>query len=290
MGDMFRRTLGEDITFDTMLKDDLWPAMTDANQLDTVLLNLVINARDATPQGGRLTVETTNTHFDEAYVRLNDDVEAGDYVMIGVSDTRCGMPESVIARAFDPFFTTKPVGEGTGLGLSMTYGFAKQSGSHLRICSEAGQGSSVKLYLRRGTRDGDKQSEIVKAPTPCGQGETILVVDDNEALRSLMMMEMVTELGYRGLGAQDAKAAIEILKSNQPINLLVTDVGLPNMNGRQLAEIARQQRPELKVLFVTGYAANAAVRGEFLGSGMEMLTKPFTLTAFSAKIQELSTS
>ena len=289
MGEVFRRTLGEDIAFDTMLKADLWPALTDANQLDAVLLNLVVNARDAMPQGGRLTIETSNTHLDEAYARLHDDVEAGDYVMIGVSDTGCGMPESVIARAFDPFFTTKPIGQGTGLGLSMTYGFAKQLGGHLRIYSEVGQGSSVKLYLRRGTRDAEKPGEILKALTPAGQGETILVVDDNEALRSVMM-EVVTELGYRGLDAPDAKVAIEILKSNQPINLLVTDVGLPNMNGRQLAEIARQQRPALKVLFVTGYAEHAAVRGEFLGSGMEMLTKPITLTAFSTKIQALLTS
>ena len=286
MEEVFRRTLGEDIAFDTMLKDDLWPAMTDANQLDSVLLNLVVNARDAMPQGGRLTVETTNTHLDEAYARLHDDVEAGDYVMIGVSDTGCGMPASVIAKAFDPFFSTKPIGQGTGLGLSMTYGFAKQSGGHVRIYSEVGQGSSIKLYLRRGAHDAEQPSEIADMPTPLGEGQTILVVDDNESLR-WVMVEALKELGYRGLDAPDAKAAIEILKSDQPINLLVTDVGLPNMNGRQLAEIAREQRPALKVLFVTGYAPNAAVRGEFLASGMEMLTKPISLTAFSTKIQAL---
>jgi signal transduction histidine kinase/CheY-like chemotaxis protein len=288
MGDMFRRVLGEEITFDTMLKADLWPAQTDANQLDSVLLNLVINARDAMPQGGRLTVETTNTHLDEAYARLNDGAEAGDYVMIAVSDTGCGMPASVIARAFDPFFTTKPVGQGTGLGLSMAYGFAKQSGGHLSICSEVGKGSSIKLYLRRGTRDAEKPSEIVKVSTPNGPGETILVVDDNATLRSLMM-EVVAELGYCGLDAPDARIAIEILKSAQPINLLVTDVCLPNMNGRQLAEIARQQRPALKVLFVTGDSEDTALRGERLAPGMELLTKPVTFTALIEKIQTLLT-
>jgi PAS domain S-box-containing protein len=289
MGDMFRRTLGEDIAFDTMLKADLWPALTDANQLETVLLNLVVNARDSMPQGGRLTVETTNTHFDEAYTRLNDDVEAGDYVMIGVSDTGCGMPASVIAKAFDPFFTTKPIGQGTGLGLSMTYGFAKQSGGHVRIYSEVDQGSSVKLYMRRGLHEVEKPSEIVNMPTSIGQGVTILIVDDNAALRSLMV-EALTEIGYSALDARDAKAAIEILKTDQPIDLLLTDVGLPNMNGRQLAEIARQQRPALRVLFITGYAEHAAVRGEFLAPGMEMLTKPVSLDALSEKIQTLLTN
>jgi len=289
MGDMFRRTLGKDIAFDMMLRADLWPALTDANQLGGVLLNLVINARDAMPQGGRLTVETTNTHLDDAYASLDDEVEAGDYVMIAVSDTGCGMPASVIAKAFDPFFTTKPVGLGTGLGLSMTYGFAKQSGGHVRICSEVGEGSSVKLYLRRGVQDAEKPSEIVKVSTPTGPGETILVVDDNENLRSLMM-EMVTELGYRGLDAPDARIAIDILKSAQPINLLVTDIRLPHMNGRQLAEIARQQRPALKVLFVTGDSADAALRGECLAPGMELLTKPVKFTALIEKIQTLLTS
>ena len=290
MSEIFRRTLGEDIAFDMMLKGDLWPGLTDANQLENVLLNLVVNARDAMPHGGRLTLETTNTRIDEAAARLHDDVAAGDYVMIGVSDTGCGMPASVIAKAFDPFFTTKPIGKGTGLGLSMTHGFARQSGGHVRIHSEVGQGSSVKLYLRRGTRETEQSSEIVTAPTPQGQGrgETILIVDDNENLRSVML-QVVTELGYRGLDAPDAKDAIEILQSDHPIKLLVTDVGLPNMNGRQLAEIAHQLRPELKVLFVTGYTANAAVRSEFLGPGMEMLTKPFTLTTLGTKIQALLT-
>ncbi len=286
MGDIFRRTLGEDISFDMMLKGDLWPAMTDANQLESVLLNLVVNARDAMPDGGRLMLETTNMRIDETHALAHDDVEVGDYVMIGVSDTGCGMPASVIAKAFDPFFTTKPVGKGTGLGLSMTYGFVRQSGGHVRIHSEVGEGSSIKLFLRRGRRDAAPADDIVAVPTLQGEGETILTVDDNEILRSVMI-QVIEELGYRGLDAPDARQAIEILQSDPRIRLLVTDVGLPNMNGRQLAEIAQRMRPDLKVLFVTGYAANAAVRSEFLDPGMEMLTKPFSLSALGTKIQEL---
>ena len=286
MGDMLRRTLGENVAFETVPMPDLWWALTDANQLDSVLVNLVVNARDAMPDGGRLTVETTNMQLDAAYASAHGDVEPGDYVMIAVSDTGCGMPESVIAKVFDPFFTTKPIGQGTGLGLSMVHGFAKQSGGHVRIHSQVGQGSSIKLYLRRAPREAEQLVEPVVEATPRGSGEMILVVDDNDALRSVMT-EVVQELGYRHLQASGADTAIPLLLSDQPIDLLVTDVGLPNMNGRQLAEIARQHRPGLKVLFVTGYAQNATLRGEFLAPGMEMLTKPFTFSSLGAKIREL---
>ncbi len=286
MGDMLRRTLGENVAFETVLKRDLWWALTDANQLDSVLVNLVVNARDAMPDGGRLTVETTNMPLDAAYASTHGDVEPGDYVMIAVSDTGCGIPASVIAKVFDPFFTTKPIGQGTGLGLSMVHGFAKQSGGHVRIHSQVGQGSSIKLYLPRAPRDAEQLAEPVVEATPRGSGEMILVVDDNDALRSVMT-EVVRELGYRHLEAHNADTAIPLLLSDQPIDLLVTDVGLPNMNGRQLAEIARQHRPGLKVLFVTGYAQNATLRGEFLAPGMEMLTKPFTFSSLGAKIRAL---
>jgi PAS domain S-box-containing protein len=285
MAEMLRGTLGEDITFETRTKADLWPALTDANQLDSALLNLVINARDAMPTGGRLTVETMNTRLDEAHA-LTDGVQAGDYVTIAVSDTGWGMPAEVIAKAFDPFFTTKPIGQGTGLGLSMIHGFVKQSGGHIHIESEVGRGSSVKLYLRRAMQDAEQPNDIFKPGPPRGQGETVLVVDDNEMLRSLMT-EVVAELGYRYLEAADAHTAVPILKSAQPIDLLVTDVGLPIINGRELAEIARQHRPELKVLYVTGYAANAAARSEPLAPGMGMLAKPFTLDTLSAKMRAL---
>jgi PAS domain S-box-containing protein len=283
MEDMLHRTLGETIAVAIVSQADLWPALTDANQLENALLNLAINARDAMPGGGRLTVESANTHLDEAYARLND-IEAADYVVISVSDTGSGMPAGVIAKAFDPFFTTKPTGQGTGLGLSMIYGFAKQSGGHVRIYSEVGEGTTVKLYLRRAMHNGAVAE--VPANAPRGQGETVLVVEDDATVR-LLVTEVLDELGYRYLEAADARTAIPILESAREIDLLVTDVGLPHMNGRQLAEIARQHRPELKVLFVTGYAENAAVRGGFLAPGMEMMTKPFALHALGAKIRAL---
>jgi CheY-like chemotaxis protein len=195
------------------------------------------------------------------------------------------MPEDVIAQAFDPFFTTKPVGEGTGLGLSMVYGFVKQSGGHVRIDSKVGQGTSVKLYLPRAVQVAELPA--LKVDAKQGEEQTVLVVDDNETLRAIMI-EVVEELGYRYLEAPDARTAIPMLESSsQPINLLITDVGLPFIDGRQLAQIARLHRPDLKVLFVTGFAANAAVRGEFLAPGMEMLNKPFTLDVLGDKLEAL---
>jgi PAS domain S-box-containing protein len=286
MWDMLRRTLGEDVSSEMRLDGNLWAAMTDANQLESVLLNLVINARDAMSGGGRLIVETMNTHLDEDYVRTRDDARVGDYVMLSVSDTGCGMPAEVAAKAFDPFFTTKPIGQGTGLGLSMVHGFAKQSGGHVRIHSEVGRGSSIKLYLRRAAQEAEQPSKIGTLGPQRGQGQTVMVVDDNEILRGVMA-EVVKELGYNPVEAPDAPTAITILKSDQPIDLFVTDVGMPIVNGRQLAEIARNQRPDLKVLFVTGYAPDATNRGEFLAPGMELLTKPFSVEALGAKMQAL---
>jgi PAS domain S-box-containing protein len=284
--DMLRRTLMENISFETVLQPDLWLGMTDDNQLENALLNLAINARDAMPQGGRLTIETTNVSLDAAQAARNDSMTPGDYVMICVSDTGTGMSGEVIAKAFDPFFTTKPIGQGTGLGLSMIYGFVKQSGGHVRIDSEEGRGTSVRLYLRRGLNDAEA-AEI--APVPAlqrGKGETILVVEDDATVR-LLVIEVLNTLGYRYLEAEDAQAAIPFLQADLPIDLLITDVGLPNMNGRQLAEIAREHRPSLKVLFVTGYAQNALVRGGFLARGMEMISKPFSLDVLGAKVREM---
>ncbi len=282
--DLLRRTLGEQVELEAVLDLGLWRAMADANQLESALLNLAINARDAMPGGGKLTIETSNTRLDDAYARVNDNVEAGDYVVISVSDTGTGMAPGVVAKAFDPFFTTKPIGEGTGLGLSMIYGFVKQSGGHVRIYSELGRGTTVKLYLRRALQDGEPAILEPSPDAPRGRGEMVLVVEDDAAVR-LLMTEVLTELGYRYMEAADARAALPTLESALPIDLLVTDVGLPVMNGRQLAEIARQHRPSLKVLFVTGYAENAALRGDFLAPGMEMMTKPFALDALGAKIR-----
>jgi CheY-like chemotaxis protein len=283
---MLQRALMENISFETVLLPDLWFALTDANQLENALLNLSINARDAMPKGGRLLIETLNVSLNSAYAAVNDGVEPGDYVLIRVSDTGTGMSPEVIARAFDPFFTTKPIGQGTGLGLSMIYGFVKQSGGHVRIESEEGCGTTVNLYLRRALVIEEAVPSALLASPQLGQGETILVVEDDATVR-LLVIEVLQTLGYRYLEAGDAQAAIPLLASDAQIDLLITDVGLPNMNGRQLAEIARGHRPGLKVLFVTGYAQNAMVRGGFLAPGMELINKPFALDVLSAKISEM---
>jgi len=285
MEDLLNRTLGEHVELKCSLAPDLWPAFTDANQLESAVLNLAINARHAMPDGGRLTIETTNVHLDAAYTAGQDDVDAGDYVEIGVSDTGFGMPAEVVAKAINPFFTTKPVGEGTGLGLSMVYGFVKQTRGHLRIYSEVGQGTTVKLYLPRALQDA---VVIEKRPeqAPRGQGETILVVEDDATVR-LILADVLEELGYNVLLASDARPAIPILQSDRRIDLMVSDVMLPHINGRKLAEIARASRPGLKVLFVTGYAENATVRGDFLDPGMDMLTKPFALDDLGAKVRAM---
>jgi DNA-binding response OmpR family regulator len=286
MEDMLRRTIGETIAFETALSADLWRALADANQLENALLNLVINARDAMPEGGKLTIETTNIRLDQAFTNHNNEEVAGDYVVIAVSDTGVGMAPDVVAKAFDPFFTTKPIGQGTGLGLSMIYGFVKQSGGHVRLYSEVGRGTTVKLFLSRADHDLASEPAPAKISAPQGRGETVLVVEDDATVR-LLMTQVLDELGYRYLEAPDAQTAIPFLQSGRPIDLLVSDVGLPNMNGRQLAEIAREHRPDLKILFVTGYAETAASRGDFLAPGMEMMTKPFALDQLGAKIRDL---
>ncbi len=285
MQDLLHRTLGEQVVLQAVLQDGLWLALTDDNQLENAILNLAINGRDAMPDGGRLVIETANTVLDEAYAAANLDVTPGQYVAIAVTDSGVGMAPEVVEKAFDPFFTTKPVGEGTGLGLSMIYGFAKQSGGHVKIYSEVGQGTTIKLYLPRAdaavTAERQRPSEA-----PQGQGETVLVVEDDPGVR-LIVTEVLDELGYQHLEAADGREAVRILQSQVPIDLLITDVGLPNMNGRQLAEVARETRPRLKVLFVTGYAEKAAVRHGFLEEGMDMLTKPFALDALGTKIREM---
>jgi CheY-like chemotaxis protein len=235
--------------------------------------------------GGRLTIETANVHLDATYTSCHDDVAPGDYVAIGVSDRGSGMSAEVVAKAIDPFFTTKPVGEGTGLGLSMVYGFAKQTGGHLRIYSEVGQGTTVKLYLPRALQDA-VVLEKRAVETPRGQGETILVVEDDATVR-LILADVLEELGYNVLLAADARPAIPILQSDQRIDLMVSDVMLPHINGRKLAEIARVSRPDLKVLFVTGYAENATFLRDFLDPGMDMLTKPFALDDLGARVRAM---
>ncbi len=285
MEDLLRRTLGKEVGLQVERAECLWPAMLDAHQLENAVLNLAINARDAMPSGGRLTIETGNTYLDKNYAKDQDELSAGDYVVISVSDTGTGMPPDVVAQAFDPFYTTKPIGAGTGLGLSMVYGFIKQSKGHVGIYSEVGEGTTIRLYVPRALTEARQLIQDDRI-SPQGKGESILVVEDDATVR-LLITSVLEELGYQFMESGDAIAAIKLLQSGAVIDLLITDVGLPVTNGRQLAEMARQLRPGLKVLFVTGYAEMAAVRGGFLAEGMDMMTKPFALEAFGSKVKEM---
>ncbi|UST61805.1 response regulator [Pseudomonas moraviensis] len=290
MGELLQRSLNESIQLEMRLDDNLWVAEADPNQLESALLNLVINARDAMPEGGKLVVETSNQVLHRDFTAAYSNLEPGDYVMLSVTDNGSGMPQSVVSRAFDPFFTTKPIGQGTGLGLSMIYGFSKQSRGHVSIDSEVDQGTTVRLYLPRFRGEEAEQpvSDSQQAPYAM-DGETVLIVEDDPAVR-VLVSAVLSELGYAFVEASDADSAVPILNSTQRIDLLISDVGLPGMNGRQLAEVGRQYRPGLKVLFITGYAEHAAVRGGFLDSGMQMITKPFTFDLLTAKVREMINS
>jgi PAS domain S-box-containing protein len=286
--DLVRRTVGPQISVEFVGAAGLWTTFADASQLENSLLNLCINARDAMPAGGRLTIETGNRWIDSHAARERE-LPAGQYVSLCVSDTGTGMPPDVIARAFDPFFTTKPMGQGTGLGLSMVYGFAKQSGGQVRIYSELGKGSMVCIYLPRHLGEGESD-EVVAAPASVSHdsnGKTILVVDDEVIVR-MLIVDVVTELGYTALEAHDGPSALKIIESPQHLDLLITDVGLPNgMNGRQIADAARAKQPELKIMFVTGYAENAVLGDGHLDHGMHVLTKPFPIEELSRRIGEV---
>jgi PAS domain S-box-containing protein len=286
MEDLLNRTLGEQIILETHLAPDLWAGRTDANQLESALLNLCINARDAMPHGGTLIVETDNSELDETYTREHPELEPGEYVVLNVTDTGTGMAASTVEKVFEPFFTTKPVGQGTGLGLSMIYGFVRQSGGHVRVYSELGRGTTVKLFVPRFHGELEQVTDLEIANVPRGAGETVMVVEDDPSVR-MIVTEVLGEIGYGAIEAVDAKTAIPILQSDQRIDLLISDVGLPGLNGRQLAEIARQSRPDLKILFITGYAQNAAVRAGFLDHGMDMMTKPFAVDALATKIRSI---
>jgi len=285
MEELLRRSIGEQVRMRVVPGARGRLARTDANQLESAILNLVINARDAMPAGGDLVLETATATIDGTQPGGPDDLKPGDYVLVTLRDTGAGMPADVLARAFDPFFTTKPIGQGTGLGLSMIYGFAKQTGGHVRIDSEVGHGTTVSLFLPRAQEDAEPEADEA-GEIPRGSGETVLVVEDDPAVR-MLVMEVLQELGYRGLEAAEGHAALAIIDSEQRIDLLVTDVGLPGLNGRQLAEIARQRRPSLGVLFVTGYAENAASRAGFLEPGMDMIAKPFAVDALATRIREM---
>ena len=287
--ELLSRTKGEHIELRIRFGQDIWPVDTDANQLENALLNLVINARDAMPDGGVLRVETANCVLDGCARQPGlEPVIPGEYVLISVTDTGSGMSPAVLAKAFDPFFTTKPTGQGTGLGLSMIYGFAQQSGGHVTLHSTVGEGTRVHLYLPRHA-DTVQVENVLQTPENiprAQQGESVLVVEDDQAVR-MLVLNVLDELGYRGHPAADARTAIPLLESSLRIDLLVTDVGLPGLNGRQLAEIARQHRPGLKVLFMTGYAEKAAEKQHFLDDATDMVAKPFTIDVLANKIRDM---
>jgi len=289
MEELLRRTIGESIALERIAASDLWRTRCDPHQLESAILNLAINARDAMPHGGTLTIETCNATLDDAYVARHRDMRAGEYVCVRVTDTGTGMSPETIERAFEPFFTTKPIGQGTGLGLSMIYGFARQSEGHVRICSELGRGTSIRLYLPRHHGAADAAESTSRGSDDAhraGAGEVVLVVEDETAVRDLVV-EVLQDLGYHAVEAADGPAGLGLLQSGMRVDLLVTDIGLPGLNGRQVADAARQQRPGLKVLFMTGYAENATIAEGFLEPGMEMITKPFAIDTLTARIRTM---
>ena len=284
MEELLRRTIGESIELEVDLHTTSCLTNTDEHQLENALLNLVINARDAMPDGGRLLIQTELTHN----ALLQDALAPGDYVRLRVQDTGLGMSSEVIARAFDPFFTTKPIGQGTGLGLSMVYGFISQTGGRVSISSEEGRGTRIDLLLPCHHEAAQTPAAVprsIEAPR-APQGERVLVVEDEPDVR-MLVVDVLKELGYRVEVACDSHEALPVLQGVEPVDLLVTDVGLPGLNGRQLAEVARQHRPGLKVLFMTGYAREAEVRGDFLDHGMDLLTKPFTIDELAQRVRHL---
>jgi signal transduction histidine kinase len=289
MEDLIRRSVGPNVEVEVVGAGGLWLTKVDPSQLENSLLNLCVNARDAmAPKGGRLTIETANKWLDERAARERD-LSPGQYVSLCVTDTGVGMTPEVIARAFDPFYTTKPLGEGTGLGLSMVYGFVRQSGGQVRIYSEVGNGTTVCLYLPR-LSDAAHHLDDTQDPAENierGEGETVLVIDDEPTIR-MLIADVLKEHGYNVIEADGASNGLRILQSDARVDLLITDVGLPGgINGRQVADAARETRPQLRVLFITGFAENAAVGNGHLAAGMAVITKPFVLTTLSQKIRDL---
>ncbi|WP_340314509.1 PAS domain-containing hybrid sensor histidine kinase/response regulator [Rhizorhabdus argentea] len=285
LGDLLERTIGEQIALDMQLDPAVPAGIADANQLESAILNLTINARDAMPEGGILTVATRYAELNAAQATDIVDAEAGSFVVLSVSDTGVGMPADLLDKVFEPFFTTKPLGQGTGLGLSMVYGFARQNGGFVSIDSIEGAGTTVSIYLPAADRRGIV-AEAAGSAAPQGDGQRVLVVEDDASVR-LLIRDVLEEVGYTAIEASDGASAIPVLASAVPIDLMISDVGLPGMNGRQLAETARDYRPELPILFVTGYAESATIRSGFLGANMSMITKPFSLDDLGQKVGEI---
>lgn len=289
MSELLAHSLGGAIQLETVLAAGAWPVHVDPNQLENVLLNLGVNARDAMPEGGRLTIETQNAHLDSRYVAEEIGVATGQYVMIAVTDTGTGMSPEVMARAFDPFFTTKGVGKGTGLGLSQVYGFVKQSNGHVRIYSEPGQGTTIKIYLPRltGVDLASPDNGIAEGVLLPGEARDVILVVDDEAVVRRFSCDALTELGYRVLEADSAAAALKVLAAHPDIKLLFTDIVMPETNGRKLADAALIKRPDLKVLFTLGYTRNAVVHNGVVDAGVELIGKPFTIEELAARVREI---
>jgi signal transduction histidine kinase len=285
MAALIEQALNERIDFKLALSPDLPSGVIDPHQLENAILNLALNARDAMPDGGALTLETSLVDLDAAHVATRPGLTSGRYLAIAVSDTGVGMAPDLVQKAFDPFFTTKPLGQGTGLGLSMVYGFAQQSGGAVRIHSQVGVGTSVKLYLPTTEARPPAEAERAARPQP-GRGQRVLVVEDDPAVL-MLVREVLKELSYQPVEFSDPLQAAPYLASKARIDLMISDVGLPGMNGRELAETARRHRPNLPILFITGYAENAAIRAGFLGANMAMVTKPFSLDDLAAKVSQM---
>lgn len=288
MSDMLRHSIGVDVRLETILADELWPVEVDPNQLESVILNLSVNARDAMPGGGKLIIETQNADLDSRYTASELGVPAGQYVLIAITDTGAGMTPEVIAKAFDPFFTTKAVGKGTGLGLSQVYGFVKQSGGHIKIYSEVGQGSSIRIYLPRSitAAAAPGTAEATEDLPTSQQQEVILVVDDEPAVRQFSA-DALTELGYRVFDADNATVALTILRAHPEIAMLFTDIVMPDANGRVLADRAQQIRPDLKVLYTTGYTRDAVVHNGVVDKGVHLIGKPFSIDELASRVREV---
>ncbi|MFN4140534.1 ATP-binding protein [Aestuariivirga sp.] len=287
MTELLHRTLGEQIELEGVLSPRLWTVEVDQNQLESAILNLAVNARDAMPEGGKLTIETANTALDESYAAIDAEVIPGQYVMISISDTGTGMSMEVLARVLEPFFTTKESGRGTGLGLSMVYGFVKQSGGHVTIYSEENEGTTVKLYFPRYMGDvGAATASAEPVILTSREGEVILVVEDNDDVRAYSTM-ILSELGYVVIEASEADAALKILRSGRRIDLLFTDVVLPGKSGRVLADAAQELRPDLKILFTTGYSRNAIVHQGRLDPGVQLISKPFTFEQLASRVRDI---
>jgi len=286
LSDFLRRALGEDVSLEIVGGGGVWPVEADAAELDAAILNLAVNARSAMPEGGKLTIEASNSYLDDSYCRQNANVQPGQYVQIAVTDTGSGMPKDVIERAFEPFFTTKESGQGTGLGLSQVYGFVKQSGGHVKIYSEAGEGTTIKIYLPRFFGRASAAEEKAAAPRRGRSGESVLVVEDDSDVRDYVV-ETLASLGYKVFEAGEAESALRLLDENPSVHLLLTDVVMPGMNGRKLAEEARLRRPDLKILYMTGYSRNAIMHQGRLDIGVDLLQKPISSEQLASAVRRM---